>query len=99
MLKSVFSLPSTPIEIGKKANITLFTDQGEWVMNKKDIISSSKNCAFVGEKLQRKSTGRYHRKGTVARVNATLNFYKKYCINCLTSRTLKNLKETTTYII
>lgn len=55
--KKRFSLPSTPIEIGKKANITLFTDQGDWVMNKKDIISSSKNCAFVGENCKGKVQG------------------------------------------
>ena len=55
---SAFTItPSIPIEIGEKANITLFTDQGEWVMNKKDIISSSKNCAFVGENCKGKVQG------------------------------------------
>ena len=43
------------IEEGKKANMTLFDPEIDWVFNEKDIKSKSKNTPFIGEKLKGKA--------------------------------------------
>ena len=55
--KKRFSLPVSPIAVGQKADLTLFTDKGERVLTKDLIQSSSKNCAFVGENCKGKVQG------------------------------------------
>lgn len=50
--KKRFQLPSYSIREGQKANLTLFTTEGEKIFNKADIFSSSKNSAFIGETLK-----------------------------------------------
>ena len=55
--KKRFSLPVSPIAVGQKADITLFTDKGERVFDKDSIKSSSKNCAFVSETVKGKVLG------------------------------------------
>ena len=45
--KKRFGLPSYSIKEGAKANITLFTIEGESIFNLDSIKSSSKNCAFL----------------------------------------------------
>ena len=55
--KKRFSLPVSPIAVGQKADITLFTDKGERVFDKDSIKSFSKNCAFVSETVKGKVLG------------------------------------------
>ena len=61
--KKRFSLPVSPIAVGEKADLTLFTDKGERVLTKDLIQSSSKNCAFVGENCKGKVLGVISQRG------------------------------------
>ncbi|MDO4880252.1 MAG: dihydroorotase [Capnocytophaga sp.] len=61
--KKRFSLPSAPIEVGNEANLTLFRTEGEYVLSEKDITSTSKNCAFLGEKIKGSIIGIITQKG------------------------------------
>ena len=61
--KKRFSLPVSPIAVGEKADLTLFTDKGERVLTKDLIQSSSKNCAFVGETCKGKVLGVISQRG------------------------------------
>lgn len=49
-----FDLPKNPIKEGEKVNLTIFTDEGSSIFTKEEILSSSKNSAFLGEKLKGK---------------------------------------------
>ena len=46
--KDIFNIEDFPIEIGSKANLTIFNPESNYVFSKKHILSSSKNCAFIG---------------------------------------------------
>lgn len=48
--RTVFGLATPKIEVGEKANLTLFNPQGNSVFKETDILSQSKNCAFIGQK-------------------------------------------------
>ena len=61
--KKRFSLPSSTIEIGNKADLTLFSPKGEYILSEKNITSSSKNCAFLGEKIKGSIIGIITEKG------------------------------------
>ncbi len=61
--KKRFSLPVSPITVGQKADLTLFTDKGEWVLTKDLIQSSSKNCAFASENCKGKVLGVISQRG------------------------------------
>ncbi|MBF7090315.1 dihydroorotase [Flavobacterium sp. ALJ2] len=50
--KSVFGIENETITEGSKANITLFNPNGESVFTKGNILSKSKNSAFLGTQLQ-----------------------------------------------
>ncbi|MCV9930697.1 dihydroorotase [Flavobacterium sp. LS1R47] len=50
--KSVFGIENNTITEGSKANITLFNPSGESVFAKSNILSKSKNSAFLGTQLQ-----------------------------------------------
>lgn len=52
--KSVFKIENNPIEIGQKANMTLFNPDVSYVFSEKDIFSKSKNSPFIGKKLKGK---------------------------------------------
>ena len=49
------------IEAGKKANLTLFLPNEEFVFEETDIISKSKNNAFVNNKLKGKVIGIFNK--------------------------------------
>lgn len=66
--KNVFSIENQSIEENKKANLTLFSPEEEWTFEKKDIISKSKNSAFIGTKMKGKVFGIYNQE--------KLNIYK-----------------------
>ena len=53
--RQVIGLPKATIEVGEEANITLFSDTAEWVLEKKDIKSKSFNTPFIGVKLKGKA--------------------------------------------
>jgi dihydroorotase len=56
-LRKVFGLPHHPITEGTTAQITLFDPDVAYTFSEKDIISSSKNAAFVGSELKGKAYG------------------------------------------
>ncbi len=58
-LKSTFNIPSLGITEGIEANLTLFNPNIEWIFSKEDILSTSKNSAFLGQKMKGKAYGIY----------------------------------------
>ncbi|MCR4030292.1 MULTISPECIES: dihydroorotase [Flavobacterium] len=50
--RTVFGLENTIIEEGAKANITLFSTEGKSTFAKENILSKSKNSAFLGTELK-----------------------------------------------
>ncbi|RPD98780.1 dihydroorotase [Aureibaculum marinum] len=52
-----FNLKNETITIGKTANLTLFNPELEYEFNKENIVSTSKNSAFLGKKLKGKVYG------------------------------------------
>lgn len=61
-LKSRFNIPYTPVNEEEEVNITLFNPDGEWIFSEKDILSTSKNAAFLNRKLKGKVYGVYAKK-------------------------------------
>lgn len=55
--RKVLGLEIPKIEEGEKANLTLFTVNGETKLTEKDIYSKSKNTPFLGKTLQGKVIG------------------------------------------
>ena len=58
--RAVFNLKSTEIAEGNTANLTLFTTESEWIFNKENVLSKSKNSAFFGAKMKGKAIGIYN---------------------------------------
>jgi dihydroorotase len=58
--KTTFGIPVTTIEEGQIANITLFTSEGESIFEKENILSKSKNSAFLGQPMKGKVYGCIH---------------------------------------
>jgi dihydroorotase len=56
-IRDIFKIASPSIEIGEKANLTLFSPDEEYVFDEKDIYSKCRNNAFVGKKLKGKVIG------------------------------------------
>ncbi|MBE8723835.1 dihydroorotase [Flavobacterium hungaricum] len=50
--RAIFGLENQTIEEGAKANLTLFTTEGKSTFTKEDILSKSKNSAFLGTELK-----------------------------------------------
>ena len=50
--KTVFGIEYQPIKKGAKADLTLFNPNGTRTFMEKDILSKSKNSAFLGSKLK-----------------------------------------------
>ncbi|MGK0386985.1 MAG: dihydroorotase [Patiriisocius sp.] len=55
--QSVFNLSENSILEGAKANITLFNPNLSWGFKEKDIVSTSKNAALLGQSLLGKAYG------------------------------------------
>lgn len=55
--RSIFSIPTSNIKEGETANITLFNTEGSYVFKKENILSKSKNSAFLGTSLKGKVYG------------------------------------------
>lgn len=58
--RKIFQIESDVIEEGKLANITLFTTDEDWIFTKENILSKSKNSAFLGSKMKGKVIGVYN---------------------------------------
>lgn len=55
--KTIFNIENTAIKEGAKANLSLFTTEGTSTFTKANILSKSKNSAFLGMELQGKAYG------------------------------------------
>ena len=55
--KSIFSIESQSIEEGSKANLTLFNPEPKSIFTKSNILSKSKNSAFLGMEIKGKVYG------------------------------------------
>ncbi|RZK09739.1 MAG: dihydroorotase [Flavobacterium sp.] len=55
--RNMFSIENESFEENKKANLTLFSTEGNWTFEKSDILSKSKNSAFIGTKMKGKVYG------------------------------------------
>ena len=60
-IRSVFNLPVASIAEGEKANITLFVPGEEYIFEEKEILSKSKNNAFINKKLKGKVIGIFNK--------------------------------------
>jgi dihydroorotase len=58
--KPVFGFANQDITEGAEASFTLFNPEGNWTFEKKDILSKSKNSAFLGQELKGKAYGIYN---------------------------------------
>ena len=58
--RAIFYLKSTEIAEGNVANLTLFTTESDWTFSKDNILSKSKNSAFLGIKMKGKAIGIYN---------------------------------------
>ncbi|KGO91928.1 dihydroorotase [Flavobacterium subsaxonicum] len=59
--KAIFGLENTAIAEGVQASFTLFNPKGDWTFAKSDILSKSKNSAFLGAALKGRAYGIYNR--------------------------------------
>lgn len=58
--KPILGIANQIIEVGQRANLTLFTPNGEGEFSMSDVLSKSKNSAFLGVKTQGKVYGVYN---------------------------------------
>lgn len=58
--KSIFLNDSNGIKVGSKADLTLFDPSKEYTFTKNDILSKSKNSAFLNHKMKGFVYGIYH---------------------------------------
>jgi dihydroorotase len=56
-IRTLFNQPVPVIEEGRKANLTFFVPDEEYVFEEKDIFSKSRNNGFIGKKLTGKVIG------------------------------------------
>ena len=55
--KSELSIPQNKIQVGSNAEITLFDPDFSYKFEENHILSTSKNCAFIGQKMNGKVYG------------------------------------------
>ncbi|CAM3557325.1 dihydroorotase [Flavobacterium saliperosum S13] len=60
--KNVFGIEKQTIKEGNAASLTLFTTEGNWEFSKENILSKSKNSAFLGQPMKGKAYGIYNNK-------------------------------------
>jgi dihydroorotase len=58
--KSIFGLESNIIKTGEKAGLSLFNTNSNWTFTKENIVSKSKNSAFLGQNMKGKALGIYN---------------------------------------
>ncbi|MDG1271710.1 MAG: dihydroorotase [Flavobacteriaceae bacterium] len=60
--KAIFSVPEPKIEVGQVADFTFFDPNQNKQLSPSDLLSTSKNCAFLGYQLSGKVLGCYNNK-------------------------------------
>lgn len=65
--REIFGLPKLKIAKGEVANLTLFDPESVSIFTENDILSKSKNSAFLGKKLKGKVYGIYSNKKLLLR--------------------------------
>ena len=63
--RAIFGQETISIIEGQKANITLFNPEGESIFTEENILSKSKNSAFLGVKTKGKVYGVYNQEKLV----------------------------------
>lgn len=58
--KLVFNVENPSIISNNKADVSLFTTEDNWTFGKENIVSKSKNSAFLGRKMKGKAIGIYN---------------------------------------
>lgn len=58
--KLVFKIENPSIKTENKADVSLFTTEENWTFGKENILSKSKNSAFLGQKMKGKAIGIYN---------------------------------------
>ena len=58
--KTIFGGKNQTIEENSKANLSFFTTNNDWTFSKENILSKSKNSAFLGQKMKGKAIGIYN---------------------------------------
>lgn len=58
--KNTFSIENTSIKEGAIANLSFFNPNESWVFGKENIVSKSKNSAFLGTEMKGKAYGIYN---------------------------------------
>ena len=58
--KTIFGIENQTIEENSKANLSFFTTHNDWTFTKENILSKSKNSAFLGQKMKGKAIGIYN---------------------------------------
>ena len=58
--KNLFGIEKQSVNEGQKANITLFNPEGKSIFTKENILSKSKNSAFLGKEIKGKVYGIYN---------------------------------------
>lgn len=58
--KVIFGFAGHDIAEGSKASFTLFNPEGTWIFSQRDILSKSKNSAFLNQQLKGKAYGIYN---------------------------------------
>ena len=58
--RSVLGLPEVTVSEGQQANLTLFNPEGNWTFEASNLLSKSKNSAFLGSNMQGKVYGIYN---------------------------------------
>lgn len=59
--REILALEIPEIITGKRANLTFFNTDEEWVFDKKNVRSKSKNSPYLGKKLQGRAIGIYNK--------------------------------------
>ena len=55
--KAIFKVVNPEIKEGNVANLSLFNPEGNWNFSKENILSKSKNSAFLGQEMKGKAYG------------------------------------------
>ncbi|MEQ3661527.1 MAG: dihydroorotase, partial [Flavobacterium sp.] len=54
---SIFGIEENAVEVGATANLSLFNTNSNWTFTKENILSKSKNSAFLGQTMKGKALG------------------------------------------
>lgn len=59
-VKSIFGIEENTIKVDSTANLSLFNTKSNWTFTKENILSKSKNSAFLGQTMKGKALGIYN---------------------------------------